>query len=394
MRSLTRRLLESANGEGWGSLLILHGVFVLTGVGVTLLGSLLPVLAQRWAIPDAHSGAFFAAQFSGCSLGSLFAIGRFRRTLMIGLSLTGLAAILLPIAGALSALGLFFAFGLGLGLTMTSIALLVGQRFEKHRGAALTLLNFSWGVGAVVGPLVVARVLSAHTLIWQGYPLVFRMMAIGCALFLIAVFVGIPEPHDVPRGEKKSGRQSLGLVAFFAAMGFLYVGVETTMGGWISIYSSRMAGVNLARAAAMGSFFWMALLTGRALGSVALLRIAERRLYPMALAMAFIGIGVTASAHTLTWVAVGACISGVALGPIFPMNLSLYLERAGAFSMAGLVLALCGFGGSLLPWLTGVVSSRSGALRSGFWVPAGASLLMLAMLAGLRIWDGRVRNIR
>lgn len=388
----SRNKVEPWRREDLPSLLILHGTFALTGVGVILLGSLLPVLAVRWDIRDAHSGVFFAAQFSGSAVGSLLTMGRYRLVLMIGLALVGLAAALLPMAGATGALGLFFLLGLGLGSSMTATNLLVGERFRERRGAALSLLNFSWGVGAAVGPLAVARVLSLHTGLADGYELVFWGMAVCCGVALTAVFAGVSGVSSIARENDGHGRRSLGLVVFFAALAFLYVGIETTMGGWISAYSSRMPGVDLARAAAMGSFFWMALLGGRALGAFVLLRAPEKRIYPLAVVIALAGIAVIAGAHTLVGIAVGSCVVGVALGPVFPMNLALYLERAGTFSMAGTVLALSGFGGSVLPWLTGVVSSESGSLRSGFWVPAGAGLLILVMLVGLRVFDVRVRR--
>ncbi|MGC2583040.1 MAG: hypothetical protein WA399_13130, partial [Acidobacteriaceae bacterium] len=48
----------------------------------------------------------------------------------------------------------------------------------------------------------------------------------------------------------------------------------------------------------------------------------------------------------------------------------------------GWVFAMCASGGAVLPWLTGLVSTRTGSLRLGFavGVTAVAAILALALL--------------
>lgn len=45
----------------------------------------------------------------------------------------------------------------------------------------------------------------------------------------------------------------------------------------------------------------------------------------------------------------------------------------------GWVFAICASGGAVLPWLTGLVSTRSGSLRIGFVVPVWALALILIL---------------
>jgi len=49
------------------------------------------------------------------------------------------------------------------------------------------------------------------------------------------------------------------------------------------------------------------------------------------------------------------------------------------------MLATCGFGGSVLPWLTGWISAESHSLRLGLTTVPAALLLMLCMLPPLVI---------
>jgi FHS family glucose/mannose:H+ symporter-like MFS transporter len=196
---------------------------------------------------------------------------------------------------------------------------------------------------------------------------------------------GHSQPGNETAPPVHRGRSQVKLIAFFAVMGFLYVGVENAFGGWAASYANRSLGVSAAQAAGMASIFWLALLAGRGLSSGVLLFVPERVLYPVAIAAATIGIGVTLTWHSVLGMGTGAVVTGLALAPVFPLNLSLYVTRAGEISNAGTMLALTGLGGSVLPWLTGVISGKSGSLQLGLLVPIGATLLMLAMLgtAGL-----------
>jgi FHS family glucose/mannose:H+ symporter-like MFS transporter len=362
---------------------VLHGAFALTGVGTVLLGCLLPVLAAHWGVHDARSGSLFAAQFAGSASGGFLTRGRYRVTLAAGLALAAIGAFIIPQVGAVGALPAFFCFGLGLGLTMTASNVLVSTQYKEHRGAALSLLNFSWSAGAVAGPLLVARGLSALHL--AG---IFRV--VGTALALMLVLLGLmvagdPQPGNETATSVHRVKPQVKLIAFFAVMGFLYVGVENAFGGWVASYANRSLGVSAAQAAGIASIFWLALLAGRGLSSGVLLFVPERVLYPAAIAAATFGIGVTLTWHSVLGMGIGAVVTGLALAPVFPLNLSLYVTRAGEISNAGTMLALTGLGGSVLPWLTGVISGRSGSLQLGLLVPIGATLLMLAMLgtAGL-----------
>jgi len=64
--------------------------------------------------------------------------------------------------------------------------------------------------------------------------------------------------------------------------------------------------------------------------------------------------------------------------------LSLFMAKAGQPRNSGWVFAVAGFGGAVLSWLTGIVSTSAGSLRIGLLVPAGAALLLLLLASRLR----------
>ena len=58
-------------------------------------------------------------------------------------------------------------------------------------------------------------------------------------------------------------------------------------------------------------------------------------------------------------------ILGAALAPIFPLLLATFFAQARHSSDSRWVLSLCGFGGSVLPWIAGWISAQTGSLRLG-----------------------------
>lgn len=273
------------------------------------------------------------------------------------------------------AIPLLFLYGVGHGSATTGINIAVGRRYQSRRGAALSLLNFSWSLGAAVCPLLMAQVLKGWKVGWT-----FEVMSLLASCGLVLFVATSRQQAAVREINSPEGRRSTApLIAFFALMAFLYVGVESTIGGWISTWAERAAVLDVGHATAMASYFWSALLAGRALSALVLRRVPEVALFLVCLGTGAAGMALLLSSHTATTVAAAAVITGLSLAPLFPLNLSLFLSRTGEFSRAGVVLALSGFGGAFLPWLTGVLSSREGSLRIGLGVPLAATLAMLLM---------------
>jgi fucose permease len=170
-----------------------------------------------------------------------------------------------------------------------------------------------------------------------------------------------------------------GALAFFAAFLFLYVGVETVVGGWITTYAHRFSGMTLARASLMVSLYWMALLVGRWVGSAALQRVAERTVLLPSLGLALAAVAILIAPHPTGFVLAAVAIAGAGFGPVFPIGVSRMLGRVQDHRNTGWVFAICASGGAVLPWLTGLVSTRSGSLRIGFVVPVWALALILIL---------------
>jgi MFS transporter, FHS family, glucose/mannose:H+ symporter len=369
-KSLRLRLLEP----------LLHLGFALTGVGTVLLGSILPRLSAQWHLRDKDAGLLLLVQFALSASGALLVRRNFWKTLALGYGLMsgGAFAIFLLQQRSLPAFGVY---GLGLGLAMTSTNMLTGRRYPQRMGAALALLNFSWSAGSVTGPLLSAQLLH-HATASTAFVLV-GLMALPFAFLPLLGDRDDLQASAIP-GPAPAGKREATTIAYFAILAFLYVGIEATVGNWMSTYASRTTAWTFAGSTLAVAFFWAALLLGRALTPVMLTRMPEQRLYRVSVFATVAGVLVLLSAHTPLTILSGAAVTGISLAPLFPLILALFLAEIGESNNAGWVFAVAGLGGAVLSWLTGIVSSDTGSLRIGLLVPGSAALLMLLMMGWRR----------
>jgi MFS transporter, FHS family, glucose/mannose:H+ symporter len=355
------------------SVVWLHIGFAATGFGSTLLGCLLPALHSAWNLSDAQAGLLFACQFTGASIGALLVREDLFRSLQHGYLLMVASAALLGWLHGYGAASIFFIFGLGLGWAMTSINMIGGTVFERP-GAALSLLNASWILGAALAPGVAAR--------WVGYwpPMrIYFVIAIGFAAIALilrhyrANLLG----NYIRRMKITQGATPWLLIAGFSLLGFLYVGVEVSVSGWMMTFVHRLSiGAGL-WAALITSCFWLALLCGRLLAPAILLRVSESCLLLATMVIACCSVISIVLNHSPVAILLSAVAAGFALAPIFPLCVSRVLALTHESPHTKWLFSVAGMGGSVLPWCTGKLSTHTGSLRDGLLVPVFALGLMI-----------------
>ncbi len=359
---------------------LLHLGFALTGVGTVLLGCILPQLSAQWHLRDKDAGLLLLVQFATSASGALLVRRSLWKTLALGYLLFGAGGMGIFLAQQRS-LPVFAVYGLGLGLAMTSTNMLVGRHYPNRMGAALALLNFSWSAGAVACPLLIAQFLR-HA----GSGSIFGLL--GVLVIPFALLPVLADRHDFAApmvlGPTPPGIKEVATIVYFALLAFLYVGVEASAGNWMSTYATRATGWKFAGGSLALAVFWAALLLGRALTPAILRFLTERGLFRLSTIATIAGISLLLAAHIPPVLLAGSMLTGLALGPLFPLTLSLFLGEIGGSRNAGWVFAVAGLGGAVLSWLTGTVSSESGSLRIGLMVPAAATLLMMALISWRR----------
>jgi FHS family glucose/mannose:H+ symporter-like MFS transporter len=350
--------------------------FVLTGIGTNLLGCILPALSSNWNLSDSHSGFLFAAQFAGSSTGALLMQSDLYKSIVRGYVLLVLGAIAFVLCRGHFAPLFLFCYGLGLGSSMTATSMIFGRMFTTNRGASLSLLNAFWGLGAVACPLLATG--------WERFESpssIYLGLALAAALPLLVLGLQYRYLSQL-RDEVTivTNRQTkLYLLLPLAIFAFLYVGVESSISGWMMTYVHRLPLASGLYAPIATSFFWIALLLGRSAAPMVLKRISESGLLMITLCVMLVSNVMLLLSYTPAMSIASASLAGLMLAPIFPLCLSKVLAIASGPSESRWVFAISGLGGAVVPWMTGQVASLSGSLRTGLAVPLVAGCVMLLL---------------
>jgi fucose permease len=376
--------LEGTQARAWFK--PIYAGFVLTGVVTTLLGPMIPILSAKWGIGDDGTGYLFTAQFIGALSGTLAAGGLFTRIgylrpIAIAFLLMSAGTIGLALAPWPAGLGAVLTYGVGLGIVVPGINLYVAETEPGRRAAALNVLNFLWGVGAVGGPPLIAFLSKTRGIILPHVLLAVLLAITG--VIIVSGYRGSEPPasrsESVMKTESIFSRRgtAIGIAVFI----FLYVGMENSIGGWAATYAGRITEWPEAAWPLAPLVFWGAVMAGRGLAPTVLRRISEGRLVFTALLGAVAGNVVIMSAVSGTTLLCGVLIAGLGFATIYPMTVATLtrLYGAGAARVASFVFGMAALGGATLPWAVGFCSARLGSLRLGLLVPLIASIAMIGL---------------
>jgi FHS family glucose/mannose:H+ symporter-like MFS transporter len=369
------------------SLGLMHYGLMLAGLGTALLGPILPLLARQWAMQDSQSGLLMTAKFCGAFLGGVSVSGKLRRSLLMGLSAgtLGFGAFALAPTMSIGCAGLFVG-GFGLGQIITSINILAGRRFTAQRGSALALLNFSFSLGAMLSALLAAWLLPKFAL--RGLLECFAVTFVLGAVALLVQMRGGSLDSNLSSASDEFGVSAQSapeagingkVYLYFAGLLVLYGGLETCLSGWLTTFALRYGDKTLAVSEYTTLLLWMSLTLGRAGAAAVMLRVGERTVQRWGLALAALFTAGLAMAHSAVTIAGFAVLLGLSLAPFFPATFALLMAERPKARQAGIVLAVSGLGAAALPWLMGVVSTRTGSLQVALALPFAAAIGLLGM---------------
>jgi FHS family glucose/mannose:H+ symporter-like MFS transporter len=369
--------------------LVLAGqiAFIPTGVLTTLLSPMLPILISRWALDDTRAGNLFLVQWVSQLLGvqvsgRLLARAGFRPAFLSGLLLMACGVGTVYLGSARSGLVSVGVYGLGLGLIVPTNNMLIAEVSEGSKSAALSLLNFFWGLGAVTCSLFVAWA-DAHHLIMAFLACVAMVLVLLAFAVRNLPFPGAVElSTSVTPWRKVWNRPATWL---FACVFFLYPGAETAVGGWIGSYVSRLGTHGAGMAVVMPVFFWSALTAGRAAGGLILRYISDRHVLRLGFAFGTAGIAILLSSSRLPGVILSALVTGLSFSTLYPINVARFSQRYGesARNLSSTMFSLAAAGPAFIPWIVGVISHEVGNLRAGLAAP----LVAAAILFLIHLWE-------
>ena len=361
-----------------GTIATLHPVFALTGVLHVVGGALLPSISARFHLSDSQSGLLFLLYFAGTSVGALLCRSNYARTMTAGFAAMACMCLAVSLSPRTLLNPIFFLLGISVGVPMSAVTLFTGRSFPERCAPMLTFLNFSWSIGALAAPLVAARILVHHDYrtAYEVFSAAGLCAAVACAILLR------DGPEPARPSEHTGPATAYRLVLVFAFAAFLQVGIENTVATWLPTYALRTASSGLVLAAASSSFYWMGFLVSRGISSLLLLRADPSRVFRTAIVLGLASAVLLEFAPNIAIRNLAMFALGASLAPTYPLVLSGFFARTRHTSDSRWILFTAGFGGSVLPWIAGFVSTHTTGIRMGMLtIPAG--LLTMALLIPL-----------
>jgi MFS transporter, FHS family, glucose/mannose:H+ symporter len=363
-------------------------LFIVLGVVTTLLGPTLPLLSTRWHLTNAQKGFLFFWQFIPSTVGTLLCgILLAKRGFRFGV-LLGVTLCLVGVAGLIWADWNFgraavASYGFGLGIALPALNLAVAEANRARRAAAVSLLNFAWGLGAISGPLLLRL---THSL--SGFLIVVSVL-VGYGLVSSAVWQMPPKSAAAAKNNEESAIASsqVWIVAPLIAVSmFLFCGVENSINGWAATLALPSF-ADVFRATNANEAFWAFFLAGRALAPFVLRRISEAKLLYASILIAAAGVlAFYFAAHAVT-ILLACAIAGLGVGPGFPLLISRVSEMIGPERPACTVcFAFAGIGAATLPIAIGVIGEKAGDPRAGLLLPLAGLVLLLPTTKMLSAW--------
>lgn len=352
-------------------ILLASGFLTIFAIGAlqAMYGPTFVAFVERYPIGLAEVGGIVSAHFLGSFVtivasGLLLVRLGYRVMLLSGIAALALGAVGIAISPfwwvtLLSAL----VGGLGFGLLDVSINLLFSRSFGRASTGALNLLNAVFGLGAVVGPVLVG-VMAPR--IAPPF-LIIALLSVVCGVLLART----PVPRPFPVEGAPLGAIGLPLIGFVLVF-FLYVSAEVGVASWEPTYLAPVMGET--RAAFLTSVFWAAMTVGRllAFGLSRWLRSPDLVLGATLLALA----GAWA-AGLPGLAAVAYAVVGFAFAPIFPTTLAWLQE---VFPKRGEQIVPIVFAGANLgPVLTAPAIGWAVAMAGSDRIPLILALLVSAV---------------
>ncbi len=343
--------------------------FLLIGALQALYGPSFPMLRERFGIGVEAVSIVVSAQFMGSFLGIVFSSFLLRRLgykrvllLAAGVLTVGASVIALAPTWVLVLVGAVLS-GAGAGLLNVTCNLMVAVAFRPKSAPALNMVSAVFGVGAVLGPLIV-------TASEPHYAVPFLLVAVGA--FLLVPWAALIRAPEVALPDREATPMAWGTLSAFVLLFAFYVSAEVGVTSWETEFLTPHFG---ARAAAFTSLYWLAIVVGRMLAAPlsARLKTHSMVLYSAGAALVFM-----VAAHRVESAPVAFVLVGLSLAPVFPTALAWLTEvfPQRVEQVTPVVVAAANLGPALSAPLIGRVVQVDGAQA----IPTALSGLALVLL--------------
>lgn len=371
-----------------------YALYLLGGLVITAVGSVLPQLLTHYHVSYTVGGQLVLLGSLGFLIGvplSSFLLGRFSEmnlltvsALMIALSQIGM--LLLPPFEWIIAFN--FLNGIGVAALEVVVATLMMEVFIGRRAIVMSYLEVSFGLGALLMPLVASLLISENSWRFSFFitSVLALLMVVICKMIPFKKETVLTSESDASDANSEPApvlakNQRWKILALFSVMIFMYAGVESSMNNFLSSVFIAYLDVIPSQATLSISVFWVAMLIGRvATGWIIRIVTYERYLFG--------SIGGTIVSLVLFIVlkeAVAGYILlgflGLAMSGIYSITMvyANHTFTGSARIVTSLITGFSGLGGAVFPALIGFTMDVSGITSALWYITAFACLYLLAL---------------
>jgi DHA1 family quinolone resistance protein-like MFS transporter len=374
-------------------------MFTMFAMTTDAVGSIIPTLLTEFHLSNTAASAFHYVPMAAIALGAITLgfladkIGR-KRTIVVGLILYGVSSVLFAFGSVFSYfVALLAAAGIGISVFKTGALALIGDITKSttdHSSFMNTLEGF-FGIGAIIGPAIVATLLSAN-LSWRW---LYVIAAGVCALLIVlALSIRYPETRKAIAEDRRDFSHTLRVLRdpfalAFSTMVMLYVAVESAVYVWMPTFLEAYRGGLAWLPLYALTIFFILRAFGRFLGAWLIGRFAWTwilALFGVAIALCVLGSlvgGADVGIYLLP-------LSGLFMSVIYPTLNSKGIScfrKSEHGAAAGVILFFTAVAAALGPLAMGAVSDSFGNIRYGFMLAAGFALLLAAGLLVNLVFD-------
>lgn len=354
-------------------LIIIYLAFISLGLPDSLLGVTWPAMRLEWGM-SLDAAGLVAILTTGSTVLSSFASGhvvkRFGtgKTTFISCMITGIA--LLGISFSPSyfwLLLLAIPLGLGAGSVDTALNNYVALHFKSHH---MSWLHCFWGVGATVGPIIMAQCM----LLTDSWRFGYRTIGIIQLILALVLFMSLPlwvkhrkisassiiEDKQITT-EKPIEKNVFKLkgVKYALSTFFFYCAVEFSVGLWGSSFLIHVKNISVETAASWVAMYYGGITVGRFISGFVTFKMSNKQMIRRGQIIAMIG-SILLLLPLPHYALMGSLVLiGLGLAPIFPCMIHETPTRFGKNNsqiIIGYQMAFAYIGGAFFPPLFGVLA--------------------------------------
>ena len=351
-------------------LMMIYLSFISLGLPDSMLGSAWPAMnvslnAPLWGAGLVQMLISFCTIIS--SLNSAKLIRRFGTGKLTAISVATTALALLGFSLAKNyAFLLLMAVPLGLGAGAVDAGL--NNYMALHCEAKhMSWLHCFWGVGTIIGPMILSTVLRVGGSWATGYRAVGLIQCAVSALLFATL--GMWKHGNIQQEEYGAKALSVwevlslpgakaGMVTFLC-----YCAVESTLGLWGATYISQVRGVDEATAASFGAMFYIGITVGRAISGFMAMKLLPKQMVRVGQALLALGCIFMMIPAGSTLSGIGLVVCGLGCAPIYPniiQDTPVNYGTENSQAAIGVQMAFAYVGSTFLPSIFGALAGVDG----------------------------------